>query len=88
MTAVPSNAFADASAATIRSLTGDEIAIRPMYDSKIGRVVVQLAAAGFSVLLDSSAIAELRDKVALAAYLGEVLNVVAGHPTPHPRTRP
>jgi hypothetical protein len=87
MPAVPPTSFADAPAATITSLTGDEIAVRPQYDPKTGRVVVQLAAAGFSVLLDNGAIPELTDKATIAAYLGETLNVAAGHPTPFGESR-
>ncbi|MFI8890546.1 hypothetical protein [Streptomyces paradoxus] len=87
MPAVPPNSFADAPAATITSLTGDEIAVRPQYDPKTGRVVVQLAAAGFSVLLDNGAIPDLTRTVTTAAYLGETLNVAAGHPTPYGKKR-
>ncbi|MFB7185231.1 hypothetical protein ACFCZT_07905 [Streptomyces sp. NPDC056230] len=85
MTASPI-AFEDAAPATVRSLTGDTIEVRPFFDKTAGRTVVQLSAAGFSVLLDNGSIPDFTTVVSTAAYLGEISNVAAGTPTPYGET--
>lgn len=85
MSASPVNAFADLPAATVKSLTGDTIEVRPYIDQATGRAVVQLSAAGFSVLLDNASVPGFNDIVTTAALCGEIVNVASGNPTPAER---
>jgi len=61
---------------------GRPVSVRPIYDSGLGRNVIELVVHGATVRLSNGIVPKFVDGVTTAAFLGELDNVTTGNPTP------
>ena len=69
-------------AMTFADLDGHPITVRPVFDSGMGRNVVELVVNGTAVKLSNAAVPKFVDGVTMAAFCGEIENVALAADTP------